>query len=404
MGEKLTRASQVLSEGLLREWVEERFSYHPIEEVPSTDLLRLLKPSARSKDLSEIRPKLRRDVLFFPVLDGVMLRNDQQSFYLRGDSIYPVLTALAPLFSGNNTLEEICRGLEPPCRESLIRFIKLLLEGGILRDQAREESQLPENVRHRFRNQIDFIEHLANNPLQRFEEFRQSRILLIGGISYARCAASLLRFGLKELFALTTEADEPDLSEALSVVSDLAREGIEAKLTLVGRQGADSLGLDLEDLSIAVYCTDSPSLTDMRLISRWSDELGIKVLPGFVLANQSLMGPSMEPKAGGCLVCGMFRILDDLGNHDRRNLFRKHLFSPAPAWTRPAEPMAQMLGADMAFEAFKIAIGRLRPQTEQSMLIQWTEGEDSVGATLVPNPLSACIGDCERFIQAAGFR
>lgn len=403
MAEKLTRAIQVLPEDILREWVEERFSYEPIDELPSTELTKLLRPSIRAKNPSEIHPKLRNDVLFFPVRDGVMLRSDQRSLYLRGDSIYPILTALAPLLSGYNTLQEICEDLKPPCREKLIKLIKLLLEGSILKDQPLEEFQLSENVRGRFKNQIEFIAHLAKDPLRRFEEFRQSRILLIGsGISFATCAASLIRYGLKELFALSTGADEPYLSEAVSVASELRSAGIESNLNLINRWNLDPPEIDLKDLSILVYCTDTPSLFDLQLISRWSDEQGIRVLPGFVIGDQSIMGPAMEPETGGCWVCGLFRMVDDLGNLNRRTLYRKQLFSKIAVWLTPVESMARMLGSDMAFETFKISVGKPRSETEQAMLIQWTEDENSIGATVIPNPLASCIGDCERFVRAAG--
>jgi hypothetical protein len=279
----------------------------------------------------------------------------------------------------------------------------MLIEGGIIKDQAAEEFPLSANVRRRFRSQIEFVGHLAKDPLRRFEEFRQSRLLLIGsGVSFARCAASLLRFGLKELFVLPTMANEPDLSEARSVVSELENEGLEVNLSSVRRQNCDALGFDLKDLSILVYCTDHPSLGDFRLISRWSDERSIRALPGFVLSDQSIMGPAMEPEAGGCWVCGLFRIVDDLGDMNRRSLYRNHLFSTIPVQVTPSETMARMLGADVAFEAFKILIGKLRSQTNQNMLIQWVERENSIGATLIPNPLSACIGDCKSFIQVAG--
>lgn len=403
MADKLTRAIQVVPEALLREWAEERFSSYPIEEMPGTELTRLLRPSVRAKEPSEIHPRLRNDALFFPLRDGVMLRSDQQSFFLYGDSVYPMLNALAPLLSGEHSLQEICADLEPRSRESLIELINVLLEGGILKDQAQEKSLLRDDIRRRFKDQIEFIAHLANDPLHRFEEFRQSRLLLIGsGSSFARCAASLVGYGLKDLFALPTGADPQDLNGARSVASGLESEGIDASVRLVGRFEPDSRLLDLKKLSILVYCTDSPSLTDLQLISRWSDESCVRVLPGFVLGNQAIMGPAMEPEAGGCWVCGLFRIVDDLGNQDRRTLFRKHLFSTMPVQLAPSDVMARMLGDDIAFEAFKILIGKLRTQTQQNMLIQWAEGEGSIGATIVPNSLTACIGDCNRFVQTVG--
>jgi hypothetical protein len=54
----------------------------------------------------------------------------------------------------------------------------------------------------------------------------------------------------------------------------------------------------------------------------------------------------------------------------------------------------------MAFAIFKFLAGNVRPQLEDSMLIQKRDTERGFDARMVPQPLCACMGYCERYITS----
>src|SRR5579862_4394590 len=73
-------------------------------------------------EISSIRPRLRQDSTFLPIENGVFLRNENGALTLKGGTIYQVLSALAPRLNGEQTLEELCAGLDPPRKETVYRL------------------------------------------------------------------------------------------------------------------------------------------------------------------------------------------------------------------------------------------------------------------------------------------
>lgn len=390
-----------LYERLREEWLREPFSYHPLERIPSSDYTRLLSPSVRRKPDSAIRPRLRNDATFFQSMDGVMLRSDRQSFFLRGDAIHPILSALAPWLTGEYTLEELGHGLAPECRRTLSRIVRLLVEGGILKDQMPEESHgLSDAVRLRFRAQLELLDHLADRPLERFARFRRSRVLLAGSQqSFADCAGALMSYGLAELFALPLAGSLDELAPASDAAEEHRRHGVEARVHVLNSPDADSGAPALQDFSLVIYCAGPSSLSDLLLLNRACCQEGVAFLPGLVLGNQSVMGPLIKAMTPGCWICGLFRIIEGIEEEGRRSVFEKFLreWSPLDSSFEPSPAAARELGGDLAFEAFKLLAGGVRQQTDEGMLLQVVDGDASFDARVMRHALCACMESCVPF-------
>ncbi len=154
-------------------------------------------------NLADIYPKFKQDSIFLRTKEGVFFqRNDKFTFRLKGASIYQWITTLLPYMNGEKTLAEISAQLSPEQSKLIYQLVSTLLERGILKDEKRESTAvLSPNLREHFRPQIEFIDHYVDLPQERFQTFRNSRILLLGsGEAFLSLASVLLDNGLKEIF------------------------------------------------------------------------------------------------------------------------------------------------------------------------------------------------------------
>src|ERR1044072_5361369 len=200
--------------------------------------------------MQHIHPKLRNDSTIFPTRDGVMFRNDYQNFFLQGEALYPVITALVPLCNGKRTLKEIISGFPDKTHETLTALVLTLIDRGVLKDQPPEaDVPLSDAIRERFSAQIEFIDAVADRPVERFATFRRSRVLLAGsGLSYAKCAASLIRYGLESLSLLP-------VGEA-SIVESIE----EARVSEFDVESSDFARL-VDAADLVAYCSDRSSMS-----------------------------------------------------------------------------------------------------------------------------------------------
>ena len=73
-----------------------------------------------------MRPKLKGDTFFMPTQDGIYLRSNQKSFWIKGKVVYRWLECLVPYFNGCYTLEEIVEGLDPAQQAMVTHLVDIL--------------------------------------------------------------------------------------------------------------------------------------------------------------------------------------------------------------------------------------------------------------------------------------
>src|SRR5690348_8284381 len=153
--------------------------------------------------LDAVRPRLRHDVVFADTGEGVFLHHADGGFVLRGRSAYRWVSSLFPYMTGEHTVGELCDGLSDERRVMVEDIIRTLLDRGLVRDRlpAGTGEDLADAVRERFAPQLNFIEHYADDAAAKYQHFRESRILVVGGTGPTAVAAatSLLRNGLARL-------------------------------------------------------------------------------------------------------------------------------------------------------------------------------------------------------------
>ena len=351
---------------------------------------------------ADLHPKLRNDSGIFRTRDGVMFRNDYQTFFLRGEALYPVITALVPLCDGKRTLIEIVSGFPDQSRETLIALVLMLLNRGILKDQPTEaDVKLSETARERFSAQIEFIDHVADRPLERFATFRQSRVLLAGsGHSYATCAASLVRYGLVSLSLLPNGDPSMAQHEIAKAIESIKEAGLSVSVSEFDVKSSD-FSLLVDKAVLVAHCSDQSDMSVLVRLNRECCRARRPLLPGFVFGERSLMGPMLTPTFPGCWVCGLFRLSDEVMDEHHLHAFSRTSYHEGCLFEEEPETnmaVAELLGHEMAFEIFKVLAGNLRAQTFDSLLLNKLDGRDSFQATLVPHQLCSCLRHCRAFV------
>jgi hypothetical protein len=195
--------------------------------------------AANARNLFDIRPKLRQDVVFLPSREGLVLRAAVDSVHIQGRSAYRLLTMLSRHLDGTRTLEQICAGLREPHRRAVADLIGTLLGRGLVVDSRQSVVEhghgpvprVEPAVRDRFGAQIEFLDHLRAGAMPRFARFRTARILLAGfGESLFAAAVGLLRNGLLSLDILSGSLNRPHLDGLTFEADRLRRSGVAASV------------------------------------------------------------------------------------------------------------------------------------------------------------------------------
>jgi hypothetical protein len=389
----------MISVDRLSELLAPSFPYAPIDDDPGSMLSRLFRPTIRGRPSSQIWPKLCNDVVYVPHRDGVLFRCDRQPLFLRGPSVYSLITYLSRWLTGEFCLQEIASSLDDQSRRKLEGFIRLLAEAGILRvDSRAPDTGLDPKFSARFARQLEVIDALGGDAATRFLTFRNSRVLLVGsGRSFGACATSLLRFGAQQVIVLDTDGSNEHLEPAHREAAALNAAGIEASIIRlddrIDRTGPNSCSFDL-----AVYCSDCGRFDDVHFLNRVFAQEGYRFMPCLVVGQRSYMGPLIEPWCPGCWTCSIMRRTDERkaeGGPDFRAFAAANFARPEKA----NGAVSVALGKDVAFELMKILAGNLRHQTSQGTVMQRLRPPANIETEVISNSLSACFNFCTEFVS-----
>ncbi len=341
-------------------------------------------------DITAVRPQLKHSSVFLQTDDGMFFQSDEVLFLLKGKSIARWISTLSPYMNGEHTIDELCSGLEPAQREMVTRLIETLLQRGVLKDALPETPEtLPTHVRRQFSAQIAYIDHFIDQPQQKFKNFRESRVLLVGaGESLTALALSLLRNGLQELFLASTDGIDSHL-EPLEAEAVIVRQGgSDVHLSTLDFNPQNELThLDMYD--IVVYCSDNGSLQEIAYLNELCMRAGRPFLSATIFGNSAMIGPLATPHIGPCWLCAQLRLSAHMEENQRAALW-KSLALGNDLYSRSAglfNTMARRIGHGLGFELFKILSGALTSETENGVILQNMENLEASYGKLVQHPL-----------------
>ena len=134
--------------------------------------------------ITDLRPRLAEDAYFAPTDNGVYVRGSAGRVLLSGHSSYDWLHRLAPYLDGTRTVGELCGPLSEQRRAIVETIVAGLLARGLVRDVRDVTGDRPhllspaERVAHR--TEIAFVGQFADSADERFQRYRDTRVLAVG--------------------------------------------------------------------------------------------------------------------------------------------------------------------------------------------------------------------------------
>jgi hypothetical protein len=85
------------------------------------------------EELLDSRPRVRRDVLYTEVPDGVLFHDAASGFRLHGRSAYRFATLVVPFLDGGTTVRDLSAGLGTAQRAMVLDLVRTLYRRGFAR-------------------------------------------------------------------------------------------------------------------------------------------------------------------------------------------------------------------------------------------------------------------------------
>ncbi|MCK1806653.1 MULTISPECIES: hypothetical protein [unclassified Micromonospora] len=258
-----------------------------------------------------MRVKLRDDLMYVPVDDGVYLETGLASTHLAGASAYGLVQRLAPHLDGTRTVQALTAGLPPAQRQLVTDLVRMLVRRGIARDL---DSEPPHTLRDweldTYRDSIAFAEHVSDAPLSRFEAFRDGRVLLVGaGAGMLALVQTLFELGLRTASLVETTETGTERDGFRRIVQRRRAEDPTTGLTLL--DAAAALGTDeglaglLTGYDAVLHCAARPMAGRATRLNRAARAIGVPVLHAVPGGAEAWIGPTGGGVTGGCWECSL---------------------------------------------------------------------------------------------------
>jgi bacteriocin biosynthesis cyclodehydratase domain-containing protein len=361
-----------------------------------------------------VRPRLSHDVLFYDIGHGVVVRNTDEVYVVKGQFAYRFMCSLAPYLTGEHSVRDLCANLSPERQAMAVSLVRSLIERGFARNaRLSENADIDPAVARLFSSQLNYVEHFVDDATARFKRFRNAKVLMLGTGRVNRAAAeSLLRNGLGCLSLVASSSDSPAEDAAA------ARAGLAGCMAELTEAGASPTVLPL-DLTVGDVLASHP-LNAYDFVIASSDDIGMAalrrlvhagvtggpvVLPATSIGSKVIIGPITRPASAGCWHCSMLRYGANADPYDAVALWlgvaNGDPASAAPAAPRLNPQLAAMVGNTLAFDLFRLVTGSFDAETDHGVLIQDILTLESKREQLWPHPLCPSCGDHQDFDAVA---
>jgi bacteriocin biosynthesis cyclodehydratase domain-containing protein len=356
------------------------------------------------EELLASRPRVRRDVLYTEVPEGVLFHDATTGFRVHGRSAYRFATLVVPFLDGTTTVAELSAGLGPAQRAMVLDLVGTLYRRGFARavppvDPDREPV-LAEPVRRRFEPQVSYIDHHVDDAESRFATFRHTRVAVVGDDEVAGWAArSLLRNGAATIGVAPLVLDDGLEREAAELSADDCPADLRAVAALAGSPTWPELdGYDV----VVVTPTASGTRTVLALQEQGVPE-GVVLLPCWTAGRDVLLGPSMRTGTRGCWLCAALRVAGTAEPEAAADLWSGLAGHRLPGH-RPLGPVAAMVGNLVGYEIFRLTTGALPGETDGRVVVQDQDTLDAVVEPLLPHPACGLCSAPGPHLRAVGDR
>ncbi|MFD1705928.1 putative thiazole-containing bacteriocin maturation protein [Siminovitchia sediminis] len=296
------------------------------------------------------RLKVKRDTFFLPdSKGGVYFRNNSSSFRMEGSTIYQWIERLIPMFDGENTMEDLTKGLTAPYRKRVYEIGETLYENGFVRDISKDTPhQLNRSVLKQYASQIEFIENFANSGAYRFQLFRQANVLAVGsGPFLLSLASAFIESGLTRIHVMITDSiptNRPRLSE---LVQNASKSDPDVELTEIQFRKGEGRSFWKEAVhpyDWILYVSQDGHIHELKMLNQVCKEERKSFIPAICFQQVGIAGPLFHPESEGCWESAWRRIHRSALQSKKR---------PQPYSSTSGSILANVA----AFELFKNATG-----------------------------------------------
>jgi putative thiazole-containing bacteriocin maturation protein len=255
---------------------------------------------------STSRLKVKRDTFFVPDLEGgVYFRNNVNSFRLEGRTIYQWIEKLLPMFNGEQTLDDLTQGLTIPYKERVYEISNLLVEKGFVRDLSLDQPHhLDRDILDKYACQIEFIENFTDSASFRFQQYRQTKPLVIGaGMIVNSLVSSLLESGISQCDVMVLESAPNSREQLLQLVKNIQGTDLVVRIVEGPFQKEPMQEFWREKLlpyDWVLYATEDGNIERLRVINRVCKQEGKAFIPAIYLEHIGLAGPLVIPDEESC--------------------------------------------------------------------------------------------------------
>ncbi|MFD0599544.1 TOMM precursor leader peptide-binding protein [Catellatospora coxensis] len=237
----------------------------------------------------------------------------------------------------------------------------------------------------RFRSQIDFIAHFADDAVTRFARYRRAAVLIVGDGDTSRAiAAGLLRNGSQ-----TVEIRRPGPSTPAVAVDTPDGQVLYSTGPIAGGRH-----------DMVVICADEVGpATVWRACANLAPD-GPAVLPVLTLGRQAMLGPVTRHGASPCWGCLLLRLQANAEAGDLARMWQAIATAPGDGdghrsgQRLPSASVAQIVGSAAAFDVFRLLTEALIGESAGAVLVQDVDTLESTRERLLPHPECGwCHGD-----------
>src|ERR1044071_9568226 len=161
------------------------------------------------EDLGSTTLKVRPDVFFVRSEDGVWVRNNAGSFFIKGRGSYELVRSLLLKLDGTRTVDEIFAGLVSEQRAALYaRLVDQLLRSGFFFEYRQPSEPVPAWIESRYQEHLAFLEQYVDQPVERLLQVRSQPVVCAGsGILLRAVTVALAELGFARVQVLAADDD-----------------------------------------------------------------------------------------------------------------------------------------------------------------------------------------------------
>ncbi|WP_340085049.1 putative thiazole-containing bacteriocin maturation protein [Siminovitchia sp. FSL H7-0308] len=293
----------------------------------------------------DMRLKVKRDTFFLPDSNNsVYFRNNVSSFRMEGSAIDQWIEKLLPMFNGEYTLEDLTEELPGSYRDRIYEIAEVLYRNGYVRDVSQDlPHQLMDQVVKEYASQIEFLDSLGGSGANRFQTYRQSKVLAVGsGPFFVSLVSSLLQSGLPKFQMLMMDTVPTNRQRLKEIVAHSCKTDSEVEVEEIRfqKEGISAWREVVQPFDFILYVSQEGDIEELRVLHTICREEKKTFFPAICQQHVGLAGPLVRPDSKGCWESAWRRV--------HRTVFSGEQQAPGFSATACA-----MLANVMVFDLFK---------------------------------------------------